>query len=179
MRIYSVPIRSFWQQLDAAAWFSFWYISNPSATLQTVWVSVVLPVWVEKVIVYLKDVIIGSIHPLNNKHLTEQKKSEVNPKIFPVKIPPPLVSVAPPAQCSVRWVCVCGVLRGPSRCWVLAEWRLRSGRWGLSEGAPAVREACTYLLHCRSSHRSQSGTGPYQPGSASQESPPVSGCTYR
>lgn len=47
--------------------------------------------------------------------------------------------------------------------------------WGLFEGAPVVREACTYLLHCHSSLHSLSGTKPYQPGSASQGSPPFRG----
>lgn len=35
------------------------------------------PVWVEKVIIYFKDVIICSIHPLNNQHLQDREKANV------------------------------------------------------------------------------------------------------
>lgn len=76
--------------------------------------------------------------------------------------------------CHMRgWVCVCWHLQVPSHWWVQAGWHQSSGRRGPSAGVPAVHGGGTCLPRCRSSRHSKSGTAPSQPGSASQESPPV------
>ena len=42
--------------------------------------SVVLPIGVENVIIYLQEVIVSNVHPLDEKHLVEQNPEEVEDK---------------------------------------------------------------------------------------------------